>query len=116
METKSKTLKTGRQVLLYLIVTENRWTIDKDYALLHADTFDIMSEWIQSGDNDEDFIIDEYLISRKKMSSVMEFYYRLNIRNKQKIREMLNSDVQKLEILYDMVMQSIVAAKQLKKV
>ena len=101
MTYKNVTLKTGASVRLYLNETSGQYTLDEEEAK-------------QSISNFRKCIIEENeeICGRKYRTSILEYYNCSSKIVQQKIEEMINKDIKKLELVYNIVLESIINKKR----
>ena len=105
MNFKTIRLNTGKDVTLWLDESDGRYILDKRKAE-------------ESESNFQKYIVNECLgtiCSRSRRTSILEYYNDSTNINKAKIKEMINQDTKKIELVYNLVLESIINKKRVKK-
>jgi hypothetical protein len=96
MQTKSVLLKNGERCTLYLNEKTGKYTLDEQEAK-------------ESVSNFQRFFIDTEIMSRhvctyNQRSSILEYYNETSLYNQEKIRTMINEDMNKIKLVYDIIL------------
>ncbi len=101
MKNKKIILKTGETITLWLDESSGAYILDKEKAELSESNF-------------QRYIIeeDESVCSNKYRTSILEYYNKSTSLTKRKIVSMINEDIKKIELVYNIVLDSIINKKE----
>lgn len=100
MQSKKIILNDGREVTLWLIENSGKYTLDKELASKNT-----------LNENFQVFIIDgapSDKCSNKQRTSIIEYYETSSIMMQEKIKSMINEDINKVELVYNIILESLI--------
>ncbi len=101
MKQKDVLLKTGKTITLWLNETTNQWTANKKLAYESRPNF---QKYITEA-------ISTIHCTNSQRTSILEYYEKTSDINKTKIKEMINQDIKKVELVHNIILESLINKK-----